>query len=106
MISASKSSLKKEAESKNFLRAWAFLRRLLKIAEFDDDILLRALRISTPIMYVIVNAQAEGFMAINLPTPRAQPEGEVWFIAVKPEALGINYCISHLIGSLLAHGGG
>ena len=37
-------------------------------------------------------------MAINLPTPRAQPEGEVWFIAIKPEALGINYYISHLIG--------
>ena len=28
-------------------------------------------------------------MAINLPTPRAQPEGEVWFIAIEPEALGI-----------------
>ena len=42
-------------------------------------------------------------MAINLPTPRAQPEEEVWFIAIKPEALGINYNISHLIGSLLAH---
>ena len=51
-------------------------------------------------IYVIVNAQAEGFMAINLPTPRAQPEGEVWFIAIKPEALGINYYISHLIGQL------
>ena len=37
-------------------------------------------------------------MAINLPTPRAQPEGEVWLIAIKPEALGINYYISHLIG--------
>ena len=30
-------------------------------------------------------------MAINLPTPRAQPKGEVWFIAIKAEALGINY---------------
>ena len=45
------------------------------------------------VVYVIVNAQAEGFMAINLPTLRAQPEGEVWFIAIKPEALGINYII-------------
>ena len=42
-------------------------------------------------------------MAINLPTPRAQPEGEVWCIAIKPKALGIDYYISHLIGSLLAH---
>ena len=39
-------------------------------------------------------------MAINLPTPRAQPKGEVWFIAIKPDALGINYYISHLIGQL------
>ena len=39
-------------------------------------------------------------MAINFLTPREQPEGEVWFIAIKPEALGINYYISHLIGQL------
>ena len=38
-------------------------------------------------------------MAKNLLTTRAQPEGEVWFIAIKPELLGINHnYISHLIG--------
>ena len=35
---------------------------------------------------VIVNVHAEGFMAVNLPTPRARPEGKVRFTAINPSA--------------------
>ena len=54
-------------------------------------------------LYVIVIARGQGFMAVNQPSPRAQPEDKVCLRCHKSlatRAITIIY-ISHLIGQLL-----
>ena len=46
--------------------------------------------------FVIVIARCQGFMAVNEPSPRAQPEDEVCLLSHKSLA---TRAISHLIGS-------
>ena len=51
------------------------------------------------LLYVIVIARGQGFMAVKEPSPRAQPEDKVRLRYHKSMANPCYYCyISHLIG--------